>query len=357
MANIKFSQFTAEADINNFDGIVGYDGANNVRIAPSDLISTLGFLPLTAGSTVPLTGDLYMAPAGAVASTGSNAIVFRGINDGGTELSAAEIFTLDSTANPAGQDLVFTNADDNGVLQENLRINAFGQVGIGTNNPQFNLDVANDANFGGAVGFTSTATFNDSIVDTNGVTGNAGYVLKSIPSGVAWKPQQPGCQIKISGSAGLSNTTNGIEFEVEYNSTTVNDDATIFTPRLLGAPGTTNIGIEVLEAGRYEFFARYSTFDITQPSLPTVNGQKFLRITAAANGVKQCILQDLIVATSGNGEANVTGGGFMDLNANDVFGIIGFHTGATGGGTANEGFPVSNNAFFNEPMLWLVKVS
>jgi len=226
-------------------------------------------------------------------------------------------------------------------------------VGIGTNNPQFNLDVANDANFGGAVGFSDIATFNNSIIDKNGVSGNAGYVLKSIASGVAWKPQQPGCQLKISGGTGLTNTTNGIDFEVQYNATIVNDDPTLFTPRLVG--GGTNIGIEVLQDGRYEFFARYATFDLTQPSLPTVDGTKFLRIIAAVNGVKQCILQDLIVPTALNGEANATGGGFMDLTAGDIFGIIGFHTGATGGG--GTGFPVNSNAFFNEPMLWLVKVS
>jgi len=45
----------------------------------------------------------------------------------------------------------------------------------------------------------------------------------------------------------------------------------------------------------------------------------------------------------------------MDLVAGDIFGIIGFHTGATGG-AGNQGFPVSNNALFNEPMLWLVKI-
>ena len=353
MANIKFSQFTAEADINNFDGIVGYDGANNVRIAPSDLISTLGFLPLTAGASEKLTGDLNLAAVDPLATSGSHAIVFNGVDDNNNPVIAGEIFTSDSTIAPSGQDLVFTNADDAGVLQENIRITAFGQVGIGTNNPQFNLDVANDANFGGAVGFSDIATFNNSIIDKNGVSGNAGYVLKSIASGVAWKPQQPGCQLKISGGTGLTNTTNGIDFEVQYNATIVNDDPTLFTPRLVG--GGTNIGIEVLQDGRYEFFARYATFDLTQPSLPTVDGTKFLRIIAAVNGVKQCILQDLIVPTALNGEANATGGGFMDLTAGDIFGIIGFHTGATGGG--GTGFPVNSNAFFNEPMLWLVKVS
>ena len=192
MANIKFSQFTAEADINNFDGIVGYDGANNVRIAPSDLISTLGFLPLTAGASEKLTGDLNLAAVDPLATSGSHAIVFNGVDDNNNPVIAGEIFTSDSTIAPSGQDLVFTNADDAGVLQENIRITAFGQVGIGTNNPQFNLDVANDANFGGAVGFSDIATFNNSIIDKNGVSGNAGYVLKSIASGVAWKPQ-PGC--------------------------------------------------------------------------------------------------------------------------------------------------------------------
>ena len=43
MADIKFSQFTAEADINNFTGIVGYDGVGpaNLRITPADLASSL----------------------------------------------------------------------------------------------------------------------------------------------------------------------------------------------------------------------------------------------------------------------------------------------------------------------------
>lgn len=105
------------------------------------------FLPLTAGSTVPLTGDLYMAPNGAGPSAGSRAIVFRGIDDTGTELSSAEIFTVDSSINPSGQDLYFNNADDAGVLQTNLFINAFGSVGINNINPSTTLDVTGSGNF------------------------------------------------------------------------------------------------------------------------------------------------------------------------------------------------------------------
>jgi len=365
MANIKFSQFTAEADINNFADIVGYGGGNNLRITPANLASSLEpligpYLPLTAGATVPLTGDLNLAATGAGPSVGSQAIVFNGVDDLGVAVVSGEIFTSDSAIAPSGQDLVFNNADDNGVLQTNLYIDAFGQIGVGTTTPNFNLDVAGDSNFGGASRFSSTVRFNNSIVDTNGITGNPGYILKSIPSGVAWKQEQPGCQIKIVGTSGLANTNNGADFLVPYNTVVVNDDPTIFNPVVTGGFGNQG-AIQVLESGRYEFFARYSSFDLVQPGLPTVDGTKFFRITAATDvaapgiGTKQCILQDLIVATSTNGEANVTGGGFMDLNAGDYFKIIGFHTGATGG-SGTQGFPVSSNAFFNEPMLWLVKI-
>ena len=105
------------------------------------------YLPLTAGPTVPLTGDLYMAPSGAGPSVGSKAIVFRGIDDTGTELSSAEIFTLDSSINPSGQDLYFNNADDAGVLQTNLFIDAFGSVGIGTTTPIRTLHVQGNGHF------------------------------------------------------------------------------------------------------------------------------------------------------------------------------------------------------------------
>jgi len=363
MANIKFSQFLAEADIADFDAVVGYEGVNNVRISPADLATSLTnlqggpFLPLTAGATKALTGDLNLSATTPGTTSGSQAVVFNGVDDNNNPVVSAEIFTLDSNIAPSGQDLVFNNADDAGALQTNLYISAFGQVGIGTftplSPPNFGLDVSGDANFGGAVGFSDTATFAKEIIDKDGTSGNVGFVLKSATGGVSWKPQQPGCQLKISGGVGLSNTTNGVDFEVQYNSTVVNDDVTIFNPQLVGSGGA-NIGIEVLVSGRYEFFARYSSFDILQPALPTVDGTKFLRIIAAVNGVKQCILQDLIVPTALNGEANATGGGFMDLNAGDIFGIIGFHTGATGGG--GTGFPVNNNALFNEPMLWLVKI-
>tara|TARA_B100001769_G_scaffold256364_1_gene233576 strand:+ start:5164 stop:6099 length:936 start_codon:yes stop_codon:yes gene_type:complete len=43
MADIKFSQFTAEADLSNFNSIVGYDttGPSNLRITPTELVTSL----------------------------------------------------------------------------------------------------------------------------------------------------------------------------------------------------------------------------------------------------------------------------------------------------------------------------
>tara|TARA_R100001163_G_C5058646_1_gene195300 strand:+ start:19 stop:1140 length:1122 start_codon:yes stop_codon:yes gene_type:complete len=195
MANIKFSQFTAEADIANFDDIVGYAGAVNTKITPANLASSLitlsggPYLPLTAGASEKLTGDLNLAALGAGPSIGSYAVVFNGVGDGPTSnpIIAAKLFTLDSTAAPDGQDLIFQNADDAGALQENMRISSFGQVGIGTNNPQFNLDVGGQANFQDVVGFQDTITINNDITDTTGVTGQNGKVLAAQSAGgVEW---------------------------------------------------------------------------------------------------------------------------------------------------------------------------
>ena len=192
MANIKFSQFTAEADINNFDDIVGYAGAVNTRITPANLASSLitlsggPYLPLTAGPTVPLTGDLNLAATGAGPSVGSQAVVFNGVDDASSPVIGAKLFTLDSTVNPSGQDLIFEVADDAGNLQEYIRIDAFGQVGIGTTTPNFNLDVAGDSNFGGVANFSDSIVANNDITDGTGSAGQIGKVLAAQSAGVEW---------------------------------------------------------------------------------------------------------------------------------------------------------------------------
>ena len=105
------------------------------------------WLPLSAGSSYPLTGDLYMAPTGAGPSVGSRNIVLRGVDDLGNELDSARIFTVDSTINPSGQDLYFQNANDVGVLSTGLFIDAFQQVAIAKTAANAQLDVGGSGNF------------------------------------------------------------------------------------------------------------------------------------------------------------------------------------------------------------------
>ena len=394
MANIKFSQFTSQTDYNNVADLVGYNGATNVRITPVDLIQ--GYLSTNAlSATVDgvFIGNLGSGTSSAV-QVGKASNLNSSINlNHDTALSGSGIVSSNSELqlrlnSPTSRDVVNLTQSIGAIKTEFVELGDttknFSALTLQTNgtagntveirhNIGGNLILSNEINADLKIGanddisidnsgapliqMQSPTRFNSDLEDTAGATGNIDFVLKSnggAGAGIAWKRQQPGCQLKISGTTGLGNTTDGIDFEVPYNATIVNDDPTIFNPQLVGGGGA-NVGIEVLQDGRYEFFARYSSFDIFQPGLPGVDGTKFLRIIAATNGVKQCILQDLIVPTALNGEANVTGGGFMDLSAGDIFGIIGFHTGATGG-AGNQGFPVSNNAFFNEPMLWLVKI-
>ena len=177
MAIVYSYPTTPESDLSGSDLLILSKMDENGRPTKSVTLSSLAtyiasgaatggpYLPLTAGPTVPLTGDLYMAPAGAGPSSGSKNIVFRGIDDTGAELNAAQIFTVDSQINPSGQDLYFSNANDAGIMSTHLIIDAFGSVGIGTTSPGYTLDVNGSGNFattlnvGGNVQFGGTTDF------------------------------------------------------------------------------------------------------------------------------------------------------------------------------------------------------
>lgn len=198
------------------------------------------------------------------------------------------------------------------------------------------------------------------VIGDNLIIADAGGGVSVLSTGAASKIAPPSLQMKITNATALFNTNDGADFLVPYNDVIVNDDATIYNPEPYN--GTTQFGkVQIQQAGRYMFQVRYSSFDLLQPGLPTVDGTKFLRITVSADASnsgtagKQCTLQNLIIATSGNGEATVSGSGIMDFAGGEWFGVVGLHTGATGG-TGTQGFPVNSNAFFNEPMLWMVKI-
>ena len=201
----------------------------------------------------------------------------------------------------------------------------------------------------GALLDEASQVIGDSLVIQDDGSGNS-----ILATGDAVNVNPPALQLKISGTSGIGNTTNGVDFKVPYNTQIVNTDTSIFNPTLSGGMSVQG-SVIIQKAGRYLIQVRYSTFDLVQPSLPTIDGTKFLRITASLNGVKTCVLNNLLISTSVNGEAVATGSAIMDFAANDVFFVTGFHTGATGG-SGNQGFPVSNNSLFNEPMLWMIKI-
>ena len=76
MANIKFSAFTQKVALGDVDFLVGYTGADNVRVAPSVFSGV--YLPLAGGT---MTGDINMDDG---AGASPNIKFINGANDEGT---------------------------------------------------------------------------------------------------------------------------------------------------------------------------------------------------------------------------------------------------------------------------------
>ena len=205
MANIKFSQFTAEADIANFDDIVGYQGLVNKRITPANLASSLvtlsggPYLPLAAGAGNPLTGDLY-------------------IGDG----TAATVNLFFQTTGVAG-DVVEIQSQGAQIIYHEKGTS----LDIGTNN-----DIIIDDSGIGGITLTQTTTFQSDIVDIGGQTGQNNEILISqggAGAGILW--QNPGAnqfigyksvqlfQWTAGNPVAYTNWTNGVASDLPFDPT------------------------------------------------------------------------------------------------------------------------------------------
>jgi hypothetical protein len=159
----------------------------------------------------------------------------------------------------------------------------------------------------------------------------------------------PSCEIRIQGASGLSNTNNGSDFLVLFNTTTYNSSPTTFT--------ITNSKVQLLKPGRYTIKGRYSSYDMTDAT-------DFLRVavisaTTSSNGdlgTKIEYLDQGFIGTTGSGEASKAGSMVLNAVGNEWIGLVGLHGGASGGGGGNQGYPVFDNTFFNQPYLEIIRL-
>lgn len=276
--------------------------------------------------------DFQLAPTGVGPSVGSFNLDFKGVDDTGAELVGGRIFTLDSTINPSGQDLYFQTADDNGVLQTGLFIDAFQQVAIAKNTATVQLDVGGNGNFdttlavgttltvGADVTFSSygagtqtgTATFNLE-VDANGnVIETASTVgINTIINGL----------VNNLGSAG----SGGYDFmEWVSNVTSSTQIPVMKIPRALTLRSLSYawMGDTALSIGVGEQ-VRFTIGTIPSGSNPVI-----------ANYTSVLSLFDLTNADDGTYANGVVAGLSQIFNSGDMIGVVGQETGTV---TPNSG--------------------
>jgi len=171
------------ADIQTQD-FWGYNLTNDIY-----RMTKVGIQNASPSSTLDITGTLHTT--GAVdfdstlnvdaATTLQTTLNVKGATDLDTTLNVDGAATLQTTLNVKGA----TDLDTTlrvGPSGRVITTTGIGSVGIGTNNPQFDIDLAKDVKFRKA------------IIDTNNSTaiGKTDYRLASVGTGVSWRP--PGVQ-------------------------------------------------------------------------------------------------------------------------------------------------------------------
>ena len=110
---IKFSQFVVQANASALSHIVGYNGADNIQITPTDFINSLvpggPFLPLAGGT---MTGDLIFGD-GVVAKFGNGQdLRIQSLNDDGYIQSYSGDLYITQQADD--KDIIFSSDDGAG---------------------------------------------------------------------------------------------------------------------------------------------------------------------------------------------------------------------------------------------------
>ena len=138
MANIKFSAFTQKVVETDVDFLVGYTGADNVRISPSTIGQGV-YLPLAGGT---MTGDLEIIDN--IQLQMGNGLDFRLYHDATNSIMSSGTGDLYIQNTADDKDIIFRSDDGSGGVATYLTLdgsttNAYfsnpGNVGIGTTSP------------------------------------------------------------------------------------------------------------------------------------------------------------------------------------------------------------------------------
>jgi len=250
MANIKFSQFTEKTTLGTVDFLVGYTGAENVQISPTNLLSTFasgsgttGYIPKwTSGSNL---GDSILEINSALPN---DVIMPQYIRHAGDTNSYFGFYSNDTF-------ILTTNNN------EVLRVNSAGNVGIGTNAPVSKLDVIG--------GVTAQGTLVVTGISQLGSGGNNVYLTSSSAGSVGIGTSSPAKKLDVIGN---------IRAGTDGNSAAEIDVTSGSTWRLRSNPvsGTNSYGFEIIKggAGTDIKLAFDSSGNPTFAGLVTVNSSK-----------------------------------------------------------------------------------
>ena len=165
MANVKFSDFAVRTTVPTVDYIVGYQGADNIQIAPTDFLGD--YLPLAGGTMIGTTnhGDNVYSQWGAGPD-------FWMVHNGANTLFQNESGDLSITNNADDADIIFQSDDGAGGVTPYLTIDGGAEniyistdVGIGTASPIEKLDVDGAIISTASNTTSSTAGANRAIMD------------------------------------------------------------------------------------------------------------------------------------------------------------------------------------------------
>ncbi len=207
----------------------------------------------------------------------------------------------------------------------------------------------------GATGITgATGPIGATGLTGMGATGQTGITGPTGPAG----SDDPYFGLRINGNFGLTNTTNGIESIIQWNSSYMNNSVNA----VFGSINTRNF--EIYQSGLYNIEVRYASYNL-------VDAGDFLRIRlygstsviTNANLNTATLLHTLdhgFVDTTGPGESFKQGSVTLTLGPaiGGPYYIVAtcLHGGANGG-NGNQGYPVFDNVWGNQPYMIVRRVS